>query len=67
MGLADIDQPLGLLSNDYYGVTEAVNLGKPLAQAAPRSDFRRDLKRLAGEIPTAAKSMQASPAAVARH
>jgi len=38
------------LSNDYQPVCEAVNLGKPLAQVAPRSDFRKDLQKLAGKI-----------------
>jgi pilus assembly protein CpaE len=41
---------LTCLSNDYHTVTEAVNLGKTLAQAAPRSDFRRDLQGLATSI-----------------
>ncbi len=52
LGLAD-DQPLGMLSNDYYTVAEAVNLGKPLAQVAPRSDIRRDLQKLAAVIHSA--------------
>ena len=38
------------LSNDYSAVNEAVNFGKLLFQAAPRSDFRRDLKKLAESL-----------------
>lgn len=41
---------LTCLANDYHTVTEAVNLGKTLAQAAPRSEFRRDLQGLATSI-----------------
>ncbi|HSU69763.1 MAG TPA: hypothetical protein VLJ39_22960 [Tepidisphaeraceae bacterium] len=46
LGLAD-PASLGTLSNDFAAVTGAVNLGKPLAAVAPRSDFRRDLQNLA--------------------
>ena len=46
-----VDHSLGLLSNDFQAVTEAINLGKPLAVTAPRSDFRRDLQKLAAETP----------------
>jgi Flp pilus assembly CpaE family ATPase len=46
-----VDHVLGLLSNDFSAVTEAINLGKPLAATAPRSDFRRDLQKLAAETP----------------
>jgi pilus assembly protein CpaE len=49
MGLAPT-HVLGCLSNDYRAVSEAVNLGKPLAQAAPRSDFRRELQKLAASL-----------------
>ncbi|HEY8749611.1 MAG TPA: hypothetical protein VIM11_16630 [Tepidisphaeraceae bacterium] len=38
------------LSNDFQAACGALNLGKPLAQFAPRSDFRRDLQKLAGGI-----------------
>jgi len=38
------------LSNDYQRAGEAVTLGKPLALFAPRSDFRRDLQKLAAKI-----------------
>jgi Flp pilus assembly CpaE family ATPase len=55
LGLAS-DRPLGLLSNDYKAVSKAVNLGKPLSQAAPRSDFRRDLQKLAAETPSPRKT-----------
>jgi pilus assembly protein CpaE len=47
---------LGTLSNDFSAVTEAVNLGKPLVQAAPRSSFRRDLQKLATKIAAASVS-----------
>jgi pilus assembly protein CpaE len=43
-------QVLGCLSNDYAAVSEAVNFGKPLSQVAPRSDFRRELQKLASEL-----------------
>jgi pilus assembly protein CpaE len=46
----DASTELTCLSNDYQSACEAVNLGKPLAQCAPRSDFRRDLQKLAGKI-----------------
>ncbi|CAN5421993.1 hypothetical protein BH10PLA1_BH10PLA1_06860 [soil metagenome] len=49
LGLND-SQQLHTLANDYDAVTAAVNLGKPLAQAAPRSDIRRDLQKLAGTL-----------------
>jgi pilus assembly protein CpaE len=38
------------LSNDYQAACGAINLGKPLAQFAPRSEFRRDLQKLARRI-----------------
>jgi pilus assembly protein CpaE len=43
-------QVLGCLSNDYSAASEAVNFGKPLSQVAPRSDFRRELQKLAAEL-----------------
>jgi len=43
-------QQITTLSNDFAAVTAAVNLGKPLVQTAPRSDFRRDLQKLAGTL-----------------
>jgi Flp pilus assembly CpaE family ATPase len=54
LGMA-VDHSLGLLSNDFHAVTEAINLGKPLAVTAPRSDFRRDLQKLAAETPVPAR------------
>jgi pilus assembly protein CpaE len=42
--------PLGLLSNDFAAVQEAVNFGKPLSQSSPRCDFRRELQKLASQI-----------------
>lgn len=43
-------QPLGTLSNDFAAVTEAANLGKPLMTVSPRSDYRRDVQKLATTI-----------------
>ena len=50
------------LSNDYQPACQAVNLGKPLAQCAPRSDFRRDLQKLAAKIAAAKPSTLAASA-----
>ncbi len=49
LGLKD-EQTLGMLSNDFAAVTEAANLGKPLSQTSPRSDYRRDVQKLAGTL-----------------
>jgi pilus assembly protein CpaE len=49
LGLSKADD-LGTIPNDYQAVTEAVNLGKPLCDAAPKSEFRRALQDLAGTI-----------------
>ncbi len=38
------------LSNDYAGVSNAANLGKPLSEAAPRSSLRRELQKLASQV-----------------
>jgi pilus assembly protein CpaE len=46
LGLAPT-KSLETLSNDYQTITSAVNLGKPLALAAPRSDFRREILKIA--------------------
>jgi Flp pilus assembly CpaE family ATPase len=46
----DGSQELLTTANDFYAVTEAVNLGRRLVDAAPRSDFRRDLQKLAATI-----------------
>jgi Flp pilus assembly CpaE family ATPase len=46
----DAGQSLGLLSNDFAAVQEAVNFGKPLLQSAPRCDFRKELQKLAAQI-----------------
>jgi Flp pilus assembly CpaE family ATPase len=43
-------QELLTTANDFCAVTEAVNLGRRLVDAAPRSDFRRDLQKLAATI-----------------
>src|SRR6202034_611769 len=57
IALPEAEKALGLdkdtlrtLSNDFSAVMEAVNLGKPLLQTSPRSSFRRELQKLAGEI-----------------
>ncbi len=49
IGLSE-SQPLTTLSNDFAAVTEAANLGKPLMAVSPRSDYRRDVQKLAGMI-----------------
>jgi pilus assembly protein CpaE len=49
LGLSKVDD-LGTIPNDYQAVTEAVNLGKPLCEAAPKSEFRRALQELAATI-----------------
>ncbi len=49
IGLSE-SQPLTTLSNDFAAVTEAANLGKPLMAVSPRSDYRRDVQKLAGTI-----------------
>jgi pilus assembly protein CpaE len=61
----DAARPLGLLSNDFAAVQEAVNFGKPLSQSAPRCDFRKELQKLAAQIaampqPTAAGAGRSS-------
>jgi pilus assembly protein CpaE len=62
-------QQLGLLSNDFYATAEAINLGKSLAEAAPRSDFRRELQKLAAGIAASAAAPAANSGAAyaARH
>ena len=49
MGL-DESVTMTCFSNDYAAANGAVNLGKPLSQHSPRSDFRRDMQRLATRI-----------------
>jgi pilus assembly protein CpaE len=51
---------IACLSNDHSAVSTAVNLGKPLAEVASRSDLRRELQKLAGEL------HQTAPALVQR-
>lgn len=43
------------LSNDFQAAYQALNLGQPLAEAAPRSDLRRDLQKLAMTLCDAAQ------------
>jgi pilus assembly protein CpaE len=49
LGMSDGEQ-LRTLVNNFHAVTEAVNFGKPLTEAAPRSDFRKDLQELAKTV-----------------
>jgi pilus assembly protein CpaE len=56
----DASTELTCLSNDFQAACGAVNLGKPLAQYAPRSDFRRDLQKLAAKIAAARPSAVAA-------
>ena len=53
-------QPLGTLSNDFSAVTEAANLGKPLMSVSPRSDYRRDVQKLAGTVAALPQLLSAS-------
>ena len=53
--LAEAEKALGVdrllhLSNDYRNVVSSINYGQTLARVAPRSPFRRDLRRLAQAI-----------------
>jgi pilus assembly protein CpaE len=41
------DRAVEKLSNDFQAAYQALNLGQPLAEAAGRSDLRRDLQKLA--------------------
>jgi pilus assembly protein CpaE len=38
------------LSNDYPNATRALNFGKPLSDAAPKSPLRRDMAKLASQV-----------------
>lgn len=49
LGMSD-PTSLGTLANDFAAVTGAINLGKPLSTVAPRSDFRKDLQKLATQL-----------------
>lgn len=44
------DIPLTCVSNDYPSAIKCLNFGRPLAEMAPRSALRRDLKALAEEF-----------------
>ncbi|MHC4441595.1 MAG: AAA family ATPase [Planctomycetota bacterium] len=46
---------LRYMSNDYRGAISSLNYGRTLAQTAPRSAFRREIKQLAEEIAKAQK------------
>ena len=62
LGLAD-SQTVGTIANDYVAVTEAANLGKPLSQASPRSDYRKDVQKLATMIAAMPKRFHVGRAA----
>jgi len=49
--------PLRRVRNDFAGAMRGLNLGRPLAEAAPRSPVRKDIRALAGQL-----SHSASPA-----
>ncbi len=54
IGLEDARKALGVpfrqLTNDYSSALRSINMGQPLAQAAPRASLRRELQRLAVEV-----------------
>ena len=55
VSLQDSQRSLGratveCLSNDFRSVIKAINYGQPLAQAAPLSHIRRDIRRLATKV-----------------
>jgi pilus assembly protein CpaE len=64
LGLSKADD-LGTIPNDYQAVTEAVNLGKPLCEAAPKSEFRRALQELAATIAEAHQNADAKTGSMA--
>ena len=45
-------------ANDYENAVRAINYGKPLAEVAPRSALRKDLRSLADHIATLAQNDQ---------
>jgi pilus assembly protein CpaE len=67
--LAEARQALGnielqTLSNDWTAAAQSLNLGKPLAQTAARSDLRRDVQQLASRL-ASVHMKQSAPAAAA--
>lgn len=42
--------PIEKITNDFRSATRAMNYGKPLAQAAPRSELHQDVQRLARQV-----------------
>jgi pilus assembly protein CpaE len=67
--LAEAKQALGnielaTLCNDYTAAAQSLNLGKPLAQTAARSELRREIQQLASRL-AAAYMKQSAPAAAA--
>lgn len=52
------------VSNDYRNVMRGINFGQPLAQVAPRSALRRDLRKLAAGVCSADSNH--SPVAASR-
>jgi pilus assembly protein CpaE len=62
---------LGVLPNDFPAAAQSLNLGKPLAQCAPKSELRREIQQLAAKLTAAharniasAASAAASPASM---
>ncbi len=39
-----------LVGNDYRAVSRSINFGRPLAEVAPRSSVRKDLRKLLGRL-----------------
>jgi hypothetical protein len=67
--LAEAKQALGnielqTLCNDWTAASQSLNLGKPLAQTAARSDLRREFQQLASRL-AAAHVKQSAPATAA--
>jgi pilus assembly protein CpaE len=50
------DMHVGTLSNDYQSAVASANFGQPLAQHAPRSSLRREIRSLAASVQQARKS-----------
>jgi Flp pilus assembly CpaE family ATPase len=67
--LAEAKQALGnlelqTLCNDWTAASQSLNLGKPLAQTAARSDLRREIQQLASRL-ASVHMKQSAPAAAA--
>jgi pilus assembly protein CpaE len=67
--LAEAKQALGnielqTLPNDWTAASQSLNLGKPLAQTAARSELRREIQQLASRL-ASVHMKQSAPAAAA--